>query len=242
MRPNYMQALFMLLLLLVCAGIVYLMLFNNVRSWFGWGFMSLLIALFSLFLFDSFFELSKGQTLEQKNKNKDRLEYFDDNMTIDCPYLQIKEIIKWNSIEAIFLSNRPPGDGEYHNFEYTVILNSDPEEVKYETQSWFNKTSFLPKLKKRGLPIVRINDDSNRDFHTFNDAIAKYLVNVNVESHNYLSLKFGNEVEYKKTGNTVKATGSKQMKSMGFYKIFDRENDLNDETLDRFREETKNNK
>ena len=242
MKPNYLQAFGMLVCIVISSGIIYMMILNYVTSWFGWGFMLLLVALFSLFLIDSFFEISKGQSLENKNKNKDRLEYFEENMTIDYHYLQIKEIIKWNSIEAIFLSNRPPGDGEYHNFEYTVILNSEPEEVKYEIQSWFNKLTVFPKQKKNGLPIVRIKDDTNIHFQTFNDAISKYLININIESDNYLNLKFGNEMEYKKNGNSIKATISSPMKSIGFYKIFDRENDLNDENLNRFREETKNNK
>ena len=48
-------------------------------------------------------------------------------------------VILWKTVEAIFLSNQTPRDGDYHNFKYTFILNKEPKIVKNENQSWFNR-------------------------------------------------------------------------------------------------------
>ncbi|WP_278011744.1 hypothetical protein [Flavobacterium gyeonganense] len=136
--------------------------------------------------------------------------------------------------------NKPPLDGEYHNFEYLIISNSEPIVIKYDVQSWYNKISILPKPKKKGLPIIKINDYSNIDFYTFNEAINKYLVKVNPETSSYLKLKFGNKIQNIKSENTTKKNIDEQLKTFGFYKIFDRENNLNDYNLNTFRKETDN--
>jgi len=78
------------------------------------------------------------------------------------------------------------------------------------------------------------------DFHTFNEAINKYLAKVNPETCSYLKLKFGNEIQNIKLDNTTKKMIDKQLKTFGFYKIFDRENNLNDDNLNTFRKETDN--
>lgn len=178
-----------------------------------------------------------GKKIEEKKR---RLAYTEKTITIDIPILEKKVIIYWDNIEAIFLLNKPPLDGEYHNFEYSIILNSEPNTVKYNIQSWYNRISLFPEPKRKGLPIIRINDDNNIDFHTFNEAINKYLVKVNLETSSYLKLKFGNKIQNIKSENTTKKIIDEQLKTFGFYKIFDRENNLNDYNLNTFRKETDN--
>jgi hypothetical protein len=205
------------------------------------------VSVITLFLICILYTLNYGipasdKAVQRIEDRKRKLVFTEAELIIKIPILEIVQVIKWTTIEAVFLLNKPPLDGEYHNFEYTLILNSDPEVVKYETQSWYNRINIFPNLKRKGLPRIRINDDSNSDFYTFHEAINQYLLTGDKDTVNILNLKFGNEVHYEKSGNTTKATISKPIKTMGFYKIFDRSNNLNDETLNRFREETKNSK
>lgn len=200
-------------MVVIMAGI-YFMYVIQIRNMIPWTLSILLLSIFTLFFVDSFYELYQGQTLEEINKYKRRLYYCELYFSVDYPYLQHKEIIYWNSIEAIFLSHSPPLDNEYYNFEYSIILNSEPKVVKYEAQNWLNKYSFFPKPKSKGLPILTIRDDDNRDFQTLRDAIHKYLLN-------------------KENLNTP-------IMSFGLYRIFDKYNLLTDETLVRLRQESQN--
>nr|WP_294931372.1 hypothetical protein [uncultured Flavobacterium sp.] len=180
------------------------------------------------------------KTAKKIDDSKERLNYTEEKITIDIPILEEKTVVFWKHIEAIFLLNKLPLDGEYHNFEYLIISNSEPIVIKYDVQSWYNKISILPKPKKKGLPIIKINDYSNIDFYTFNEAINKYLVKANPETSSYLKLKFGNKIQNIKSENTTTKIIDQQLKTFGFYKIFDRENNLNDYNLNTFRKETDN--
>jgi hypothetical protein len=153
-----------------------------------------IIVLYIIHTINSGISISKKAAKKIEN-SKEKLKYTEEKITIDVPILEEKIILFWNNIEAVFLLNKPPLDGEYHNFEYLIILDYEPNIAKYDIQSWYNKISILPKPKNKGLPIIKINDHSNKDFFTFNEAIYKYLAKVNQESSNNLKLKFGNEVE-----------------------------------------------
>ena len=150
-------------------------------------------------------------------------------------------VILWESVEAIFLSNQTPRDGDYHNFKYTFILNKEPKIVKNENQSWFNRIigKILPKVKISGLPTYETDDHIQKDFKSIAPAIEKYLGITNTNQKSFLSMKFGNKVEDLKKTNNQYYTEGKSLKYFGFYKIFDRNTKLEDALLNRFREETK---
>lgn len=219
---------------------MYFMYVQYIQNVMPWVFSISMFLIFALFFVDSFYEINQGQSLDEINKYKRRLYYGDQYFTVDYPYLEQKEIIYWSSIEAIFLSNSPPLDGEYHNFEYSIFLNSTPHVVKYEVQNWFNRLSIFPTPKMKVLPILKIRDDDNRDFHTFDAAIHKYLTEVNRDSTKYLTLKFGNEMHIVKSEDTTKGQLHGSIKSLGFYSIYDRNSSLADPTLLRYRQEAQN--
>jgi hypothetical protein len=239
-NPIHIFSIFLLLFIGIGIWLIYFLI-NLKISYFGIIALGLVVIALSFLLYSINFGISVSKkTTEKVNDTKKRLAYTESKVIIDVPILEKKIELFWNTIEAIFLLNKPPLDGEYHNFEYTIVLNSEPTTVPYDVQSWYNKISILPKPKKKGLPIIKINDDSNSDFHTFNEAVHKYLRNVNEDSTEYLKLKFGNEVENIKTKTETKMVLDKPIKTIGFYAIFDRGNDLNDERLHTFRQETAN--
>lgn len=236
----HLFSIFLFLLIGIGIWLIYFLVNLEVGS-FGIIALVLIVIVLAFLLYSINFGISVSKKTTKKiNDTKKRLAYTESKVIIDVPILEKKTELFWNTIEAIFLLNKPPLDGEYHNFEYTIILNSEPITVPYDVQSWYNKVSILPKPKKKGLPIIKINDDSNSDFHTFNEAIHKYLKNINEDSSNYLKLKFGNKIENIKTTTKTKMVLEKPIKTFGFYVIFDRGNDLNDERLHRFRQETAN--
>lgn len=199
----------------------------------------IIFLLFILYTLNFGISISK-KTAKSIEDTKNRPSYSEDKITIDIPILEKTIVLYWDYIEAIFLLNKPPLDGEYHNFEYSIILNSQPTMIPYNIQSWYNKTSILSKTKSKGLPLIKINDYSNVDFHTFNESINKYLLNANKDSSKYLKLKFGNEIQNIKSINETKVVIEKPLKTIGFYKIFDRENKLSDDRLNMFRQEIDN--
>lgn len=172
--------------------------------------------------------------------NKKSLSYSKENFIINIPILEKKLKIYWKSIEAIFLLNKPPLDGEYHNFEYIIIMNKEPEIIMYNNQKWYNRFNLLsifPKSKQKKLPCVKINDYSNKDFNTFNDAVDKYLMNKNTKD--YLIQKFGNQINEEKLKNIKITTLKNPIKTIGFHEIFDLGNDLKDEKIIEYRNEVK---
>src|SRR6478752_5113042 len=161
MRPYYFRAFLMSIFIAISMVFMSYMYVIHVRHLIPWVLTVLMFSIFTLFFVDSFYELFKGQNIDEINKYKRRIYYSDQYFTVDYPYLQQKEIIYWESVEAIFLSNRIPLDGEYHNFEYSIFLNFEPQVLKYEIQNWLNRSSIFPKPKRRGLPIITIKDDDN---------------------------------------------------------------------------------
>ncbi|WP_161794136.1 hypothetical protein [Flavobacterium sp. 316] len=181
---------------------------------------------------------TSDKIINKIESNKESLSYSKEYFIINIPILEKKLKINWESIEAIFLLNKPPLDGEYHNFEYIIIMNKDPEIMMYNNQKWYNRYNLLsvfPKSNKKKLPCVKINDYSNKNFNTFKDAIDKYLV----KTKDYLNLKFGNETKEVISGNIKIVTLKSPIKTFGFYKVFDLGNDLKDEKLIEYRNEVK---
>jgi hypothetical protein len=239
MKPYYKQAFIVFLFFLAFVFYYY----NNSIKQLNWIILLVLIILVFIFI-NSFFDIIEPPSFEKQNKYKRFNEYTEDGFKSACPARKEEYIyISWDSIEAIFLSNRVPGDGEYHNFQYIFVLNREPVIINKNNPSLFTKIvhKILPEPKKSGLPIYTTDDNIQRDFHYIGSALEKYFIKTNENLKEYLSLKFGNKIEKKIINNTVYYENPKNLKQYGFYKIFDRNNNLNDETLNRFREESKNN-
>ncbi len=185
-----------------------------------------------------FFNLVKFSTDKDYKGTKKYCEYNNEGFTIVDLLLEKNTFISWISVEAIFLSNDPPGDGEYHNFEYSIILNKEPINTKFENQKWYNKIFKFSKTKNNQLPLIRINDYWHKDFKTFAPAIENYLRNINSYTNEYLENKFGNKVITENKNGVTYFKSEKPLKQFGFYKIFDRNNNLNDRILKQFREDS----
>ena len=91
---------------------------------------------------------TSNKVINEIESNKKSLSYSNEHFTINIPILEKKLKIYWDSIEAIFLLNKPPLDGEYHNFEYIIILNKEPEIILYSNQKLFNKYNLLSIFSK----------------------------------------------------------------------------------------------
>lgn len=237
MKPDYGQAIAMLVCVILTSSVIYLLVYAHVESIPIWILLISLLLLFFLFFVDAFINLGKGQTWEEYTKLKDKLTYKENGFIIDNVQLEYTEVITWQSVEAIYLFNSPPGDGEYHNYEYSIVLNKLPEKIPYKKRTKYRKhiESLLPKKEKTGLPILRINNYRNLNFSTFENAIKTNLNNIN-SGFNYNS-KFGNKLRSDRTTNVTIPLNKLNLKSSGFYQIFDKGNDLNDKNLDSFRKE-----
>jgi hypothetical protein len=233
-----------LIFMFICLGLFLIYFFVHIKM-NSIGFISVIaIVLFLVFIMYSinFGIPTSDKTNKKIEEQKKSLVYTNDKIIINNPVLERKTIIYWNCIEAIFLLNKPPLDGEYHNFEYIIILNREPENIKYVFQKWYNKFfpfNFSSKLNGKNLTVIKINDHNNKDFNTFKDAVNKYLLNMNESSVDYFKLSFGNKVEENKLGNTKRMRMEKPIKTIGFYEIFDLGNDLQDEKVIEYREQVK---
>jgi hypothetical protein len=185
------------------------------------------------------FDIVKFSTDKDPKGTKSYCEYSNEGFTIVDVLLEKNFFISWTSVEVIFLSNRPPGDGEYHNFEYSIILNKEPIETNFENQKWYNKIFKLSKTKNNQLPLIRINDYWHKDFKTFAPAIEQYLVNTHSHLNEFLENKFGNKTIAERKNGITYLKSEKPLKQFGFYKIFDRNNKLKDNRLEQFREDSK---
>lgn len=233
MKPDFGQAITMLICIIITSAVIYLLLYAHVESIGIWILIISLLLFFLIFFADAFVYLGKAQTWEEYAKYKDKLTYNENEFIIDNVQLEYKEIITWKSVEAIYLFSSPPSDGEYHNYEYSIVLNKLPEKIIYKKRTEYKKhiELLLPEKGKKELPIIRINDFRNLNFNSFENATKKNLTNTNLEI-NY-DLKFGNKLH----SNTTTPLNQQSLKSFGFYQIFDRGNNLNDKNLDRFRKE-----
>jgi hypothetical protein len=209
---------------------------SDIKNIFVWLFPIIGLLVFGFLFIDSFFNIRKSQTIEEFNKYKNKLSYNDEGFTIHTYSYDL--IVKWDMIEAIFLINSPPGDGEYHNKQYRIILNKEPVTIEKRQPKWYDK--ILPSPKKEKYPEIRIDDYYNIHFTTFHPAVGKYLITGKISSE-YLNKKFGNDVRYiQKDKNTIIGVPAyKPVKIMGFYAIFDRGNDIIDERLMQYRNSSK---
>jgi hypothetical protein len=110
---------------------------------------------------------------------KAKLAYHQNSFTIASYSQDI--IISWNSIEAIFLINAQPLDGEYHHKEYRIFLNTEPETIRKRPLSWYHK--ILPEPKKEQFPMIKIDDYYNIDFETFYPSAERFLMDKNTVSY-----------------------------------------------------------
>ena len=175
---------------------------------------------------------SEKQSRQIEN-NKNRLSYNDIGFTIDSPLMQEKTIIGWSQIEAIFLMNSAPLDGEYFNFQYILFAKNPIVTIPYENQKWYNKL-FPPRTDRSEVSRILIDDHRNIDFHSFFPAAKMHLNNVNNNIATYLNLKFGNKISkltFIKSDNNLE----KPINNLGFYCVFDKQNKIQNSTLTDYR-------
>lgn len=233
MNPMHFFSLFILLFAIADIILIYFLYTQGNRSSVTFS----LLGLLAVFLFYLAYVLSFGISISEKKlkkieQSKNHLSYNSQDFTIDSPLTETKKVISWASVEAVFLNNRPPLEGEYHNFEYVVVLNSEPILKKYKNQSWYNVAFSGDEKIKKKLPIIYIRDDSNTGFNNFKEALKKNLTVDEDKLDIALKLKFGNKIN----------ESSDSITTMAFYKIFDKNNPFEDEALAKFRKESKNQK
>lgn len=239
LNPIFFFNTIIIFFVLLAIGLMIFIIKNSLGIYYGIAL--LLIALFLLFILYSL-NKKKISISDKKSysidKYKRKLIYNDDKFIIKSYSYDLA--IKWGDIEAIFLKNSPPLDGEYHNNEYRIILNKDPLRTRNFPQKWYD--GLLPKPKKEKYPMIKIDDYSNLDFDTFYGSIEKYLNTEKKASDFQFEKFFGNETKIiKKNENTiVTIPARKPYKTLGFYKIFDRENPINDNRLLEYRNNAQN--
>lgn len=173
---------------------------------------------------------------EKINKYKAKLLYHQDNFAV-VTYTQ-DLIINWSDIEAIFFINSPPLDGEYHTMEYRIFLHKKPEAIRKQPLKWYDK--ILPEPKPEKFPMIKIDDYYHINFNTFYPSLEKFLLTEKISS-DFLNGKFGNEVKYiQKENKTIGVPYNKQLKTTGFYKIFDKGTYVDSGSLKEYREQAKN--
>ena len=224
---------------LLTIGLMIFIIKNSLGIYYAIALLT--IALFLLFILYSINKesISRSDKISYNTeKYKGKLVYNDDSFIIKT--YSYDSVIKWIDVEAIFLISSPPLDGEYHNKEYIIILNKDPLCIRNFPQKWYDR--LLPNSKKEKYPMIKIDDYSNVDFDTFYGSIEKYL-NIEKKTSNFQFEKFfGNESKIiKKNGNTnVSIPTQKPRNTLRFYKIFDKENSINDSRLIEYRNNAQN--
>lgn len=170
------------------------------------------------------------EQFEKSEISKNRLYFYDGEFVIDSPLLQEKKIVEWKQVEAVFLMNSAPLDGEYFNFQYIIFAKTPVKTVRYKNQKWYNK--ILPAHTDRAeVTIIRIDDYRNIDFHSFFPMANKHLDYVNNNIAKYLNLKFGNDVTKQNFNQNQSSSTANTINNLGFYKVFDRNNAIEDSTL-----------
>ncbi|MBP2616461.1 hypothetical protein [Chryseobacterium jejuense] len=193
----------------------------------------------SFLLFFILYTINKGiptsSNTDEINKYKAKLLYHQDCFTV-VTYTQ-DLIIDWRGIEAIFFINSPPLDGEYHTMEYRIFLNKKPEVIRKLPLRWYDK--ILPEPKQEKFPMIKIDDYYHIDFNTFYPSLEKFFLTEKISS-DFLNGKFGNEVKYtQKENKTIGVPYNKQLKTTGFYKIFDKGTYTDSGSLKDYREQAK---
>ena len=195
----------------------------------------LFIILIILFLL--LYALNKGVPISDKfYKSRRRISHNDSSFTLHLSSYDL--IIKWDEVEAIFMANFPPTEGDNHTMEYRLILNKEPLEIRKDKNTWLDNFLSFPKEK---YPLVIIDNYNYRstDFYNFHILVKKYLIrekNIKID----ISPKrfFGNKVEIIKNKDSIIMTPSGKIRVEGFQLVFDRGNDIKDKRLLEYRKIT----
>ena len=127
-----------------------------------------------IILFLLLYALNKGVPISDKFcKSRRRISYNDSFFTLHLSSCDL--IIKWDEVEAIFMANFPPAEGDNHTMEYRLILNKKPLEIRKEKNTWLDNFLSFPKEK---YPLVIIDNYKydRTDFYNFHILIKKYLI------------------------------------------------------------------
>ena len=152
----------------------------------------LFIILIILFLL--LYALNKGVPIADKfYKSRRRISHNDSFFTLHLSSCDL--IIKWDEVEAIFMANFPPTEGDNHTMEYRLILNKEPLEIRKDKNTWLDNFLSFPKEK---YPLVIIDNYNycSTDFYNFHILVKKYLIREkNIEIDISPKKFFGNKVE-----------------------------------------------
>ena len=195
----------------------------------------LFIILIILFLL--LYALNRGVPIADKfYKSRRRISHNDSFFTLHLSSCDL--IIKWDEVEAIFMANFPPTEGDNHTMEYRLILNKEPLEIKKDKNTWLDNFLSFPKEK---YPLVIIDNYNycSTDFYNFHILVKKYLIRgKNIEIDISPKRFFGNKVEIIKNKDSIMMTPSGKISVEGIQLVFDRGNDIKDKRLLEYRKIT----
>ena len=190
-----------------------------------------------IILFLLLYALNKGVPIADKfYKSRRRISHNDSFFTLHLSSCDL--IIKWDEVEAIFMSNFPPTEGDNHTMEYRLILNKEPLEIRKDKNTWLDNFLSFPKEK---YPLVIIDNYNycSTDFYNFHILVKKYLIRgKNIEIDIFPKRFFGNKVEIIKNKDSTMMTPSGKISVEGIQLVFDRGNDIKDKRLLEYRKIT----
>ncbi|WP_454948389.1 hypothetical protein [Capnocytophaga leadbetteri] len=195
----------------------------------------LFIILIILFLL--LYAINKGVPISDKfYKSRRRISHNDSFFTLHLSSYDL--IIKWDEVEAIFMANFPPAEGDNHTIEYRLILNKEPLEIRKDKNTWLDNFLSFPKEK---YPLVIIDNYNycSTDFYNFHILVKKYLIREkNIEIDISPKKFFGNKVEIVKNKDSIIMTPSGKIRVEGFQLVFDRGSDIKDKRILEYRKIT----
>ena len=190
-----------------------------------------------IILFLLLYALNKGVPIADKfYKSRRRISHNDSFFTLHLSSYDL--IIKWDEVEAIFMANFPPTEGDNHTMEYRLILNKEPLEIRKDKNTWLDNFLSFPKEK---YPLVIIDNYNycSTDFYNFHILVKKYLIRgKNIEIDIFPKRFFGNKVEIIKNKDSTMMTPSGKISVEGIQLVFDRGNDIKDKRLLKYRKIT----
>ena len=190
-----------------------------------------------IILFLLLYALNKGVPISDKfYKSRRRISHNDSFFTLHLSSCDL--IIKWDEVEAIFMANFPPTEGDNHTMEYRLILNKEPLEIRKDKNTWLDNFLSFPKEK---YPLVIIDNYNycSTDFYNFHILVKKYLIRgKNIEIDISPKRFFGNKVEIIKNKDSIMMTPSGKISVEGIQLVFDRGNDIKDKRLLEYRKIT----
>lgn len=208
-NPIIILNILITIFLIIAIMVIVLMVRNEMNRYY----ISAAVMISFLLLF-ILYTINKGvptsNHTEEINQYKATFLYHQDYFTI-VSYSQ-DQIIYWRDIEAIFLINSLPLDGEYHTMEYRIFLNKKPETIRKQPLKWYDK--ILPQPKQEKFPMIKIDNDYHIDFNTFYPSLEKFLFT-----------------------KTADISCNKSLKTTGFYKIFDKGTYIDSGNLKEYREQ-----